>query len=82
MSTGNCVELAPWFCGPFIVLKYIGSSTYRLALPNGIEIHPFFHLSHLKELLGCSANTVKTKTLVTFGDLACKPYVSEKIHVE
>ena len=44
--------LAPRFCGPFIVLKHIGSSIYRLALPDGVQIHLVFHVSHLKELLG------------------------------
>ena len=74
MSTGKCSKLAPRFCGPFTVLKRIGSSANRLALLDGVEIHPVFHVSRLKELLGCGDNTVTTETLVT-----SKPHVPERI---
>ena len=57
---GKCAKLAPRFCGPFTVLKRIGSSTYRLTLPDGVEIHPVFHVSRLKELLGFGDNTITT----------------------
>ena len=50
LSTGKCAKLAPQFSGPFTVLKRIGSSTYHLALPDGVEIHLVFHVSHLKRI--------------------------------
>ena len=50
LSTGMCVKLAPRLCGPFIVLERIGSSAYHFALPDGVKIHPIFHVNRLKEL--------------------------------
>ena len=67
--------LAPWFCEPFIVRKRIGSTTYCLALPDGVEIHPNFHVSHLKELLGSDDNTVTIETLITSKELSSTPHV-------
>ena len=79
LCMGKCVKLAPRFCGPFTVLKRIGSSSYRLDLPNGVEIHPAFLGSHLKELLGFGDNTIITKTLVTSEELGSKPYVPNRL---
>ena len=76
---GKCAKLAPRFCGPFTVLKRIGSSAYRLALPDGVEIHLVFPVSCLKELHGLGDNTVITETLVTFEELSTKPHVPERI---
>ena len=76
---GKCAKLALRFCGPFTILKRIGSSTYRLALPDGVEIHLVFHVSRLKELLGSGNNTVTTKTLVTSEELSSNPHVPERI---
>ena len=77
LSTGKCAKLSPRFCGPFTVLKCIGSLTYRLALPDGVEIHPVFHVSRLKELLGSGDNIVTTETLVTSEELSTKPHVQK-----
>ena len=73
------IKLAPRFCGPFTNLKRIGSSAYRLALPDGVGIHLVFHVSRLKELLGSGDNTVTTETLVSSEDLSSKPHVPERI---
>ena len=73
MSMGKCTKLAPWFCRPFIVLKRIGSSAYRLAFPDGV-------VSHLKELLSSGGNTITTETMVTkFEKLFSKQHVPERI---
>ena len=78
LSTGKCGKLAPRFCGPFIVLKRIGSSAYRFNLPNGVEIRPVFYVCRLKELLGSDDTTVTTETLVTSEELSTKPHVPEE----
>ena len=79
MSTSKWAKLAPWFCGPFTILKCIGSSAYRLALPDGVGIYLVFHVSRLKELLGSSDNTVTAETLVTSEGLSSKPHLPERI---
>ena len=78
LSTDKCTKLAPRFCGPFTILKCISSSAYRLDLPDGIEIHPVFHVSCLRELLDSGDNTIITKNLVTFEELDSKPDVKTK----
>ena len=76
---GKCAKLAPRFCGPFTVFKRIGSSAYHLTLPDGVEIHPVFHVSCLKELLDFGDNTVTTENLVTSEDLSSEPHVPERV---
>ena len=69
-SIGKYGKLAPRFSEPFTILEHIYSSSYFLALLDGVEIYLVFHVSRLKELLGSSDNTVTTETLVTSKDLA------------
>ena len=57
----------------------MGSSAYHLNLPTNIKIHPVFHVSRLKGLLGSDDNQVSTKTLANFEDLASKPHMPDKI---
>ena len=77
LSTGKCSKLALRFCGTFIVLKLIGSSA-SLVLMASKSIQ-FCYVSHLKELLGSSDNTITTKTLVTSEELSSKAHVPETI---
>jgi hypothetical protein len=46
------LELAPKFYGSYIVLKRVGQVTYQLSLPSQSKLHPVFHVSCLKKVIG------------------------------
>ena len=49
LSTGKVPKLLPRYCGSFTILKRIGKVAYKLAFPEGSQVHPVFHLSHLRK---------------------------------
>ena len=69
--------VSPRYCGPFDILKGVGSSTYHLALPHKVGIHPVFYASRLKPFLGFGENTITVQDLVTLVDFSYKPHVPE-----
>ena len=52
LKVKHCQKLAPKFYGPYIVLKCVGQVIYQLALPSHSKLHPIFHVSFLKKVIG------------------------------
>ena len=50
-------KLAPKFYGPYTVLKRVGQVAYQLALPSHCKLHPIFHVSCLKKVIGTKCQT-------------------------
>ena len=45
-------KLSPKYYGPYNVLKNIGTMAYKLELPTSSRVHPVFHVSCLKKVIG------------------------------
>jgi len=45
-------KLSPKFFGPFPIVAKFGTTGYKLQLPSISHIHPIFHVSLLKMLVG------------------------------
>ena len=45
-------KLAPKYYGPYKVLKKIGSMDNKLEFPATSRVHPIFHVSYLKKVIG------------------------------
>ena len=45
-------KLSPKYYGPYKVLQNIGTMAYKLELPSSSQVHPVFHVSCLKKVIG------------------------------
>jgi hypothetical protein len=52
LKAEHCQKLVPKFYGPYIVLKRVGQVGYQIAFPSHSKLHPVFHVSCLKKVIG------------------------------
>jgi hypothetical protein len=52
LKVDHCQKLAPKFYGPYTDLKCVGQVAYQLSFPIHSKIHPIFHVSFLKKVIG------------------------------
>ena len=55
-------KLSPKYYGPYKVLQKIGTMAYKLKLPTTSRMHPVFHVSCLKKVIG---NKLLVQTILT-----------------
>ena len=54
-------KLSPKYYGPYKVLQNIGTMAYKLELPASSRVHPVFHVSCLKKVIG---DKIPVKTIL------------------
>ena len=54
-------KLSPKYYGPYKMLKNIGTMEYKLDLPSSSQVHPVFHVSYLKKVIG---ENIPVKTIL------------------
>ena len=52
LKVKHCQKLEPSFYCPYTMLKHVGQVSYQLALPSHSKLHPVFHVSCLKKVIG------------------------------
>ena len=54
-------KLSPKYYGPYKVLQKISTMAYKLELPTSFQVHPIFHVSCLKKVIG---DNVQVQTML------------------
>lgn len=62
-------KLSPRYHGPFPVEAKVRAVAYRLTLPEGLRIHPIFHVSQLKKHVGHATISPSLPLVGTDGNL-------------
>ena len=57
-------KLSPKYYGPYKIIDRCGEVAYKLALPSSSQIHPVFHVSQLKVLVGNVSTTVQLPSVM------------------
>ena len=64
LSLGKYKKLSPRYCGPYEVVKCVGTQAYKLKLPPHLKIHDVFHVSLLKPYIPSSDHVLNDEQLV------------------
>lgn len=57
-------KLAPKYYGPYKIMDKFGPVAYKLQLPATFQIHPVFHVSQLKKLVGDVSTTTHLPSVI------------------
>jgi hypothetical protein len=57
LKSQHCQKLTPKFYGPYHILKRVGLVAYQLEFPSHSKLHPVFHVSCLKKVIGTRCHT-------------------------
>ncbi|MCO5558714.1 hypothetical protein L7F22_012300 [Adiantum nelumboides] len=79
LKIGPTPKLSPRFCGPFKILRRVGSMAYKLELPANSHVHPIFHVSRLRQRLLREDNIIDQEVLVDFLEPPNLPHEPERI---
>ena len=74
LSIGKVPKLLPRYCGPFTILKRIGNVAYKLALPEGSQVHPVLHVSRLRKRLYDQDQVIDSGILVDYKEPQVLPH--------
>jgi hypothetical protein len=57
LNAGHYQKLAPKLYGPYTILEHVGQVAYHLYFPIHYKLHPDFHVSFLKKVIGTKCQT-------------------------
>ena len=72
-------KLSPKYYRPYKVLQKIGTMAYKLELPASLQVHPVFHVSCLKKVIG---NKILVQTILPELDEEGKIILEPKVVTE